>query len=531
MARRVQSLLTVILLLVALAPPALARAGSGADVDPIGTAHVCPPPTPPKSFADSAGTAHAPDISCAAGYGIVAGYPDGSYQPSRSVSRAAMATFIVRELETALDESLPAGADAFVDDNGKVHEQAINKLARAGIVAGVEAHRYNPSAAVTRDQLATFMANAIDYQDNRQVDDSLPPSTARDWFADDNGDTHEGDINRLAAHGIVQGFRDGRYHPRELVTRAQMAAFVMRTAEYEQHQGAWAWPRCTADVSHGVPPTNAPAAILEDVRVATHPESGFDRVVFDFRDDTSLPGFTVGYRDVIREDPSDRPLALDGKSRLLVDMRWAEAHANGSTTVPAADLNLRPGLPMVKQVRVAGDFEAVLSFGIGVGPATRPQFRAWSLPGNRVIVDVAHPGRNPWLCGKVFFVDTSKIIANIDPPVTGVDRRLPTPAVATAAMNALFFGPSPAERDRHLTFVDSHATGFADLRVARNQVASLRVLGPISSDGSAVATIATEIFPTLKQFPTVRWVKIYDEDGLTSEPTGQSDSIPLQLNP
>jgi hypothetical protein len=48
--------------------------------------------------------------------------------------------------------------------------------------------------------------------------------------------------------------------------------------------------------------------------------------------------------------------------------------------------------------------------------------------------------------------------------------------------------------------------------------------------GSAF-TIANEIMPTLKQFPSVRWVKIHDASGHTERPFGHSDSIPLSLEP
>jgi len=37
--------------------------------------------------------------------------------------------------------------------------------------------------------------------------------------------------------------------------------------------------------------------------------------------------------------------------------------------------------------------------------------------------------------------------------------------------------------------------------------------------------------PSLRQFATVDWVKIYDPDGHTETPTGHSDSIPTCLEP
>ena len=58
----------------------------------------------------------------------------------------------------------------------------------------------------------------------------------------------------------------------------------------------------------------------------------------------------------------------------------------------------------------------------------------------------------------------------------------------------------------------------------------MQLLGKISSGGSTF-TIANEIMPTLKRFPSVRRVKIYDRSGHTERSSGHSDSIPFSLEP
>ncbi|WP_171074065.1 hypothetical protein [Nonomuraea basaltis] len=44
-------------------------------------------------------------------------------------------------------------------------------------------------------------------------------------------------------------------------------------------------------------------------------------------------------------------------------------------------------------------------------------------------------------------------------------------------------------------------------------------------------TIADQIRPTLKQFPSIKWVKIYDAAGRTERPTGPSYPVPPSLEP
>ena len=80
-----------------------------------------------------------------------------------------------------------------------------------------------------------------------------------------------------------------------------------------------------------------------------------------------------------------------------------------------------------------------------------------------------------------------------------------------------------------LRFASSDATGFDHLSIT-DRVATVRLLGGCASHGSTY-TVAGEIMATLKQFPSVGWVKILDPAGRTERPTGRVDSIPECLEP
>jgi len=88
-----------------------------------------------------------------------------------------------------------------------------------GITTGCQATRYCPSDPVTREQMASFLSRMF----------SLP-STATDYFTDDEASIHEANINKLAAAGITTGCTATTFCPRALVTRAQMASFLVRAA-------------------------------------------------------------------------------------------------------------------------------------------------------------------------------------------------------------------------------------------------------------------------------------------------------------
>jgi hypothetical protein len=166
-------------------------------------------------FSDISSSPFIDDILWIAEAGITNGCGNGQYCPSATVTRDQMASFIARAL------GLPAAtADYFPDDAGTIFEADINRLAAAGITNGCGNGLYCPSQAVTRDQMASFIARAL----------GLPAATV-DYFSDDAGSIHEANINRLAAAGISNGCAGGVYCPLDAVTREQMAAFLHRALD------------------------------------------------------------------------------------------------------------------------------------------------------------------------------------------------------------------------------------------------------------------------------------------------------------
>ena len=91
------------------------------------------------------------------------------YCPDRSVTRAQMASFLVRALQLP-PAPTPAG---FTDTEGNTHQANIDALAAAGITLGCDTDplRYCPDQPVTRAQMATFLHRALNHQSQR------PPTT------------------------------------------------------------------------------------------------------------------------------------------------------------------------------------------------------------------------------------------------------------------------------------------------------------------------------------------------------------------
>jgi hypothetical protein len=58
-----------------------------------------------------------------------------------------------------------------------------------------------------------------------------PLADGPDAFGDDDGTSHEANINRVVAEGIASGRSDGTFGPGATVRRDQMASFLVGLAE------------------------------------------------------------------------------------------------------------------------------------------------------------------------------------------------------------------------------------------------------------------------------------------------------------
>jgi peptidoglycan hydrolase-like protein with peptidoglycan-binding domain len=132
----------------------------------------------------------------------------------------------------------------------------------------------------------------------------------------------------------------------------------------------------------------ATTPLLVDVRVGGH--TTFDRVVFEFTGSRSgLPGHRVRYVPQVVEDGTGDPVPLAGRAFIEAVMQPAAAHDDdGNPTFPGP-LPRIVNTAALRDIAVAGDFEAVITWGIGVAARTPMQVRRLDGPA-RIAIDVAH---------------------------------------------------------------------------------------------------------------------------------------------
>ncbi len=117
-----------------------------------------------STFTDDNGNVHEGNIEAIAAVGITKGCnppANDRYCPTDPVTRGQMAAFLGRALKLPSTTK-----DFFGDDNGSQFESAINALAAAGITHGCNPPsntRYCPDGQITRGQMAAFLQRAFNY--------------------------------------------------------------------------------------------------------------------------------------------------------------------------------------------------------------------------------------------------------------------------------------------------------------------------------------------------------------------------------
>ena len=248
-----------------------------------------------------------------------------------------------------------------------------------------------------------------------------------------------------------------------------------------------------------------------------------DRVTFGFTN--GLPAdVLLEWVDTLHHDGSGLPVRVAGTKVLAVVFTGRHAHDQNGSTIRARDGVRAAQRDHGGAVRVTSrarspSVSACRSARRTPSRSCRTPTGSWSTSGRG----------SPRATRRVWFVDTDAVNTGTGPFFVPRQRPVRADAPAAAALHALFAGPLPQERAAGLRLVRSHAWGFDDLRIT-DRIARVRLTRGCNSNGSTI-TVAGEIAPTMRQFPTVDWVKIYGPGGHTEQPTGPVDSIPFCLEP
>lgn len=153
---------------------------------------------------------------------ITNGYDDGTYRPTTSINRDAMAAFLYRAAGSPA--YTPPTVSPFRDvATNQAFYKEIAWVAHKGISTGWADGTYRPLQSVNRDAMAAFLYRA-------SGSPSYAPPASSPFQDVRPGQAFYKEINWVAAKNISTGWSDGTYRPLLNVQRDAMAAFLYRAA-------------------------------------------------------------------------------------------------------------------------------------------------------------------------------------------------------------------------------------------------------------------------------------------------------------
>ena len=129
--------------------------------------------------------------------------------------------------------------------------------------------------------------------------------------------------------------------------------------------------------------TSGVTGTITSIRVAHH--DGYDRLVFGFATSLAVPTYELHRQatSTFTRDASGQRTTLEGSAGIRTVF-------HGSDTTNGLPDDLKPQLPEIREVANIGNFERVVSYGVGL--TDQACFRAFELSGpSRLVIDVATP--------------------------------------------------------------------------------------------------------------------------------------------
>ena len=148
--------------------------------------------------------------------GIMNGVGDGKFDPNGSVSRAMAVTVLYRIAE----EPEASGTNSFTDLKADWYADAVQWAVNEGITKGRSETVFDPNAAVTRQELATFFYRYA----GKAVDADLSAYTDAGEIAEWAQEAMEW----AYSEGLITGVSESSLSPLTGSTRAQLATILMR---------------------------------------------------------------------------------------------------------------------------------------------------------------------------------------------------------------------------------------------------------------------------------------------------------------
>ena len=153
-------------------------------------------------------------ISALAVKGIIKGYEDGTFRPDIGITREEMAVVLVRLLDIENELGTVAAAE-YTDaaDIAAWAKASVDLLSAKGIYTGYDDGEFKPKRIISREEIVALVM--------RQLGDKSASTTLKYFDSENIGEWARKYVAQASALGIISGRDDGKYYPKDDVTRAE----------------------------------------------------------------------------------------------------------------------------------------------------------------------------------------------------------------------------------------------------------------------------------------------------------------------
>ncbi len=149
----------------------------------------------------------------------IEGYPDGTFRPNNSLTRAELASLLYRLQATS---SNTGAVKSFKDVSSSFWaNQAIQSMQSAGLMSGLPNGTFAPSKPITRAEMAIILSR---WQ-------GLSGQGGTTFATDINGHWAEREIKLVLTAGLMQGISPSSFQPNAPLTRAQAVTILNKILE------------------------------------------------------------------------------------------------------------------------------------------------------------------------------------------------------------------------------------------------------------------------------------------------------------
>ena len=181
----------------------------------------------PRQLVDYADHWAADMIDIAVSKGWVTGYPDNTFKPDNTLTRADFVTLLARLSGDTID---PVAENPFPDvPADEYYAASVAWAVSAGIINGFEDGTFQPKAAITREQMAHIMTlylkhKGMDVQTSSEQTADIPDLDLIQSYA-------RADVLFCYANSLLNG-RDEGFVPQGNATRAEACTILLRMHDY-----------------------------------------------------------------------------------------------------------------------------------------------------------------------------------------------------------------------------------------------------------------------------------------------------------